>query len=174
MDPLDILGVCKVRRGGVSFPHRNKLAFVNAVVTDNASLQRTVVQTYSAPSEPWVTTIGDNDWSDTETIGADVFRYYDADYGAWFSGAPEFSAAREIYLSNADAADSIIHIRSLPASPAVQRKLLLNLGPSDIFLIADGSPTTFRLPVSYEAAVKQNTGVHLLWDAVDGRWLAVL
>lgn len=167
MNPLDLLGVCEVRRLGVVYPRRKKLAFVNALVEDDPRRRRTLITPQAA--QAFSADIGADDWS--ASVGDT--RYYDADGDGWFALEPEFSGAPLVYLTTINDDDDLV-IRSLPGEPAQPSKLLFNRGPGTIRLVAtDTAPNSLRVTGGTGAVLVPEASVRVLWDAVDSRWIVV-
>lgn len=171
MNPLDLLGLCEVRHGGTVYPHRRKLAFLAATLSDDPSGRTVIIPSVVSLAA----TIGDDDWSDSVTIvgeGTHHKRFYDASAGTWFARSDEFSLASEIYLTTDLGENEEIFIRSMPGEPAASSKLLFNRGPAPLyFIVTDDQANALR--VAGTVTLAPNGVLRVIWDPTDDRWIVV-
>jgi len=177
MNPLDQLGLSEVRLEGVGYLRRRTLKLLGASLADNVAKKRTDVQLGAA--SVFDAFMGEDDWTSSESNEDGDWRYYD-NAGAWFGFAPEFSGATLITLAPLTTEDKLV-IRYLPGPPTAARKLLFNLGPGTIYVVCEDpdEPSTFTPRVVPDFETPGGAGLemppqgslHLLFDAVDERWL---
>jgi hypothetical protein len=187
--PLDLIGICEVQHAGARFVARKNLAFPGAELESTG--RRTIVRVRSTPI-PLEVSIGDSGWS-WIIAGDGNYVGYEATSGDWFGSnaqavASGFSAASRVVVSSPAPGGPTIgmSIQGFAWNPIQPRKVLFNRGPLPIYLpngwvgpadegSSTGAPTTLRIRTGDTPYVLEpDTGVRLIWDAFDSRWVVIL